>query len=164
MCFLIFLIEKKTTKIKKSKNTSNLLNFRQFHRHFRIQREISVRTVGSKVHGSSFWKILVFIDFDYLFRKIFFIILGRISIFLISKSRIQSSGPISRPAPRNSASDGQIFVSKLLNGAELWSKHWPKKSSKNNFDTYFHIFDIQIKDSELGTYLPTCASKFHFGW
>ena len=63
-CFLTFFWSvfwyfqlRKTTKIKKSKNTSNLLNFRQFHRHFRIQREISVRTVGSKVHGSSFWKI-----------------------------------------------------------------------------------------------------------
>ena len=78
-CFLTCFFEvffdvfnwKKTTKIKKSKNTSNLLNFRQFHRHFRIQREISVRTVGSKVHGSSFWKIFVFIDFDYLLKKYF---------------------------------------------------------------------------------------------
>ena len=72
MCFLTLLIFKKQQKFKKSKNTSNLLNFRQFHRHFRIQREISVRTVGSKVHGSSFWKILVFIDFDYFFFKKYF--------------------------------------------------------------------------------------------
>ena len=32
------------------------------------------------------------------------------------------------------------------------------------FDTYFDIFDIKIKDSELGTYLLSCASKFRFGW
>ena len=39
-----------------------------------------------------------------------------------------------------------------------------KNRPKNHFDTYFHIFDIQIKDSELGTYLLSCASKFRFGW
>ena len=32
------------------------------------------------------------------------------------------------------------------------------------FDTYFDIFNIKIKDSELGTCIPTCASKFRFGW
>ena len=39
-----------------------------------------------------------------------------------------------------------------------------KNAPKNKFDTYFHIFDIQIKDSELGTHLLSCASKFRFGW
>ena len=40
----------------------------------------------------------------------------------------------------------------------------PKNAAKFYFDMYFHIFNIQIKDSELGTYLPTCASKFRFRW
>ena len=80
---------------------------------------------------------MVFNDF-----LLFFIILCRISIFSISKSRIQSSGPISWVAPRNSASDGQIFVSKLLNCAELWSKHWPKKTPQKIILTCISIFLI----------------------
>ena len=32
------------------------------------------------------------------------------------------------------------------------------------FDTYFDVFDVKIKDSELGTSLLSCASKFRFGW
>ena len=31
------------------------------------------------------------------------------------------------------------------------------------FDTYFDVFDVKIKDSELGTHLLSCASKFRFG-
>ena len=39
-----------------------------------------------------------------------------------------------------------------------------KKCPKNHFDPYSLIFDIKMKDSELGTYLLSCASKFRFGW
>ena len=40
----------------------------------------------------------------------------------------------------------------------------PKKHPKNHFDPYFLIFHLKMKDSELGTYLLSCASKFRFGW
>jgi len=39
-----------------------------------------------------------------------------------------------------------------------------KNAPKNHFDAHFLIFDVKMKDSELGTYLLSCASKCRFGW
>ena len=69
--------------------------------------------------------------------------LTHISIFLMSKSRIQSSGPISWLGARNFASDGQSFILQVLHQPELWSQHHPGSFEKHiPVKNMQHCFDL----------------------
>ena len=156
-CFLMFLNTKKQQQLKSQKIrpicsiSNNFIVIFEFSAKFRSGR------LGQKSTGQVFEKYIKIF-------KLFSIILVVFQYFWY-----QNRGFRARDKSLDLRLEIPLRMVKFSFQNSLMAPSYdpntgPKKRPKNNFDTYFHIFDIKIKDSELGTDLPTCASKFRFGW